>query len=124
MSVLRILIVDDAAEVRRDLKTILALSADLEIIGEAEDGVEAIRLMESLKPDVILMDLEMPNMDGYQATQQVKALRPDCKVVVLSVHDYEEARTAAQKSGVDAFLVKGAPVETIVQTIFSIRSKS
>ncbi|MBI5933536.1 MAG: response regulator transcription factor [Chloroflexi bacterium] len=114
---LKLLLADDVDEVRRDLHTLLSLSDEIEIIGEAANGLEAVRLAESLRPDAILMDLEMPLMDGYEATRRIKASFPACRVVALTVHDYESARTKAILAGVDAFLVKGAPVETIVQTI-------
>jgi len=117
MTIIRVLLVDDAEEVRRDLRTLLTLSADLEIVGEAADGLEAIRLTESLHPDVVLMDLEMPVMDGYEATRRIKSRSPSCRVIALTVHDYESARAEANESGVDAFLVKGASVESIVLTI-------
>jgi DNA-binding NarL/FixJ family response regulator len=113
----KVLLVDDADEVRRDLRTLLLLSADLDIVGEAANGLEAIRLTESLRPDVVLMDLEMPVMDGYESTRQIKTRCPSSRVVALTVHDYEAARVKAQGSGVDEFLVKGAPVEHILQTI-------
>ena len=116
MTVVRVLLVDDVEEVRRDLRTVLTLSGNIEIVGEATNGSEAVHLTESLKPDVLLMDLEMPIMDGYEATRQIKSRFP-CKVIALTVHDYESARMKAKQSGVDAFLVKGAPVITIVQTI-------
>lgn len=119
MTAIRVLIVDDIASVRRDLCTVLTLSGGLDVIGEASNGREALSLAESLKPDVILMDLEMPVMDGYETTRQIKTRFPSCKVVALTVHDYESARTQAYGSGVDAFLVKGAPIETIVQTILN-----
>lgn len=119
MTVTRVLIVDDVEQVRRDLRTALTLTGNIEIIGEAENGLEAVRLTEFLKPDVILMDLEMPVMDGYETTRKIKSLYPSCRVVTLTVHDYESARVRAQEAGVDAFLVKGAPVESIVQTISS-----
>ncbi|MBM3143431.1 MAG: response regulator transcription factor [Chloroflexi bacterium] len=115
----RVLIVDDVAEVRRDLRTLLSLSGDLEIIGEAADGREAVRLAASIQPDVILMDLEMPVLDGNEATRQVKALVPACRVVMLTVHDYPEARAAARESSADAFLVKGASVEEIIRSLVS-----
>jgi DNA-binding NarL/FixJ family response regulator len=124
MNVTRVLIVDDVEEVRRDLRTLLTLSADLEIVGEATNGSDAVRLTESLQPDVVLMDLEMPVMDGYEATRQIKAHYPSCRVLALTVHDYEAARAEAYRSGVDAFLVKGAPVESIVLSITKNRSKS
>ena len=117
MTAFRVLLVDDVEQVRRDLRTLLTLSDDLEIIGEAANGLEAVRLTESLQPDVVLMDLEMPVLDGYEATRQIKTRFPLCRVIVLTMHDYESARLKAKQSGVDAFLVKGAPVETIVQTI-------
>lgn len=116
MDPVRVLLVDDVEEVRQNLRTALTLSGNIEIIGEAADGSEAVRLTESLRPDVVLMDLEMPVMDGYEATRQIKS-RFTTTVIVLTVHDYESAREKAKQSGVDAFLVKGAPVKTIVQTI-------
>jgi DNA-binding NarL/FixJ family response regulator len=117
MTAIRVLLVDDVEEVRRNLRTVLMLSGNIEIVGEAANGSEAIRLTESLQPDVVLMDLEMPIMDGYESTGQIKSRFPCCKVIALTVHDYESARTKAKQTGVDAFLVKGAPVKTIVQTI-------
>ena len=116
----RVLLVDDIEQVRWDLRVILSLSGDLEIVGEATNGLEAIRLTESLQPDVVLMDLEMPLMDGYEATRLIKTLCPSCRIVALTVHSYDEARKRAQRSGVDVFIVKGAPVENIVQSILKI----
>lgn len=117
MTPTRVLIVDDVAQVRSNLRTALTLSGDIEIIGEASNGVEAIRLAQLLSIDVILMDLEMPRLDGYETARRIKACYPECRVVALTVHDYAAAREKARQSGVDAFLVKGAPVKTIVQTI-------
>lgn len=117
MTPIRVLLVDDVDEVRRDLCTALSISGELEIVGEAADGSEAVRLAETIEPDVVLIDLEMPVMDGYEATRQIKSRLPVKRVVALTVHDYESARVKAKESGVDAFLVKGAPVETIIQTI-------
>ncbi|MEJ2736360.1 MAG: response regulator transcription factor, partial [Anaerolineae bacterium] len=93
------------------------LAGDIEIVGEAADGREAIRLAQALQPDVILMDLEMPVLDGYEATRQIKAVFPSCRVVALTVHGYEAARQKAVQAGADVFLVKGASVETLVQAI-------
>ncbi|MDL1909775.1 response regulator transcription factor [Chloroflexi bacterium CFX6] len=119
MTPTRVLIVDDVEQVRRDLFTALSLSGELEIVGEAANGLEAIRMTESLKPDVVLIDLEMPVMDGYEATRRIKSLCPSRRVIALTVHDYESAREQAHRSGVDAFLVKGASVESIVQAILN-----
>jgi DNA-binding NarL/FixJ family response regulator len=113
----RVLLVDDIEQVRWDLRVILSLSGDLEIVGEAANGLEAMRLTESLQPDVVLIDLEMPVMDGFEATRLIKTLCPSCRIVTLTIHDYDEACKKAYRSGVDAFLVKGAPIQEIVQTI-------
>jgi DNA-binding NarL/FixJ family response regulator len=118
MTGLRVLIVDDAAKVRRELGNILPLVGDIEIVGEAANGREALCLVEALRPQVILMDLEMPLMDGYEATRQIKYCYPDCRVIALTVHAYQAARQKAVQAGVDSFIVKGAPVETLVQAIF------
>ena len=119
MKTTRVLIVDDMEQVRRDLRTVLTLSGDIEIVGEAANGLEAIRLAESLTPDVILMDLEMPILNGYEATHRIKNHRPSCKVIALTVHAYESARAKALRDGVDNFVVKGAPVEELVRAIIS-----
>jgi len=113
----RVLIVDDSPQVRQELRTLLTLAGDIEIVGEAADGLEAIRLVEALQPEVVLMDLEMPVMDGYEAARQIKSRWPACRVVALTVHGYEAARQKASQSGVDVFLVKGVSVETLVQAI-------
>ena len=117
MTGLQVLIVDDMAQVRRELCTILPLVGDFEIVGEAVDGREAIRQVEALHPEVVLMDLEMPVLDGYEATRQIKVCHPSCRVIALTVHGYEEARQKAIQAGVDGFIVKGAPVETLVLAI-------
>jgi DNA-binding NarL/FixJ family response regulator len=117
MARLQVLIVDDSPQVRQELRTLLTLAGDIEIVGEATDGLEAVRLAEALQPDVVLMDLEMPVLDGYEAARQIKSRWPACRVVALTVHGYEAARQKASQSGVDVFLVKGVSVETLVQAI-------
>ena len=113
----RVLIADDNPHVRRELRTLLELAGPIEIVGEAADGREAVRLAEGLRPEVVLMDLEMPVLDGYEAARQIKAGAPSCRVVALTVHGYEAAREKAGRSGVDAFLVKGTDVESLVETV-------
>ena len=115
----RILIVDDVPQVREDLRTVLTLACEAEIVGEAADGLEAMRQVDALLPEIILMDLEMPHMDGYQATQQIKAHHPTCRVVALTIHGYPEARQQAEQAGVDAFIVKGEPVENLIRAIYA-----
>ena len=115
---LRLLIVDDVTRVRQELRLVLTLSCAVEIVGEAANGLEAIRQAEALQPEAILMDLEMPVLDGYQATRRIKVLYPACRIVALTIHGYEEARQKAIQAGVDAFIVKGEPIENLVKTLF------
>jgi len=123
MKAIRVLIVDDVTQVRQDLRTVLALVGDadtehpIEVVGEAANGLEAIHQADALQPDVVLMDLEMPVLDGYEAARQIKAHCPACRLIALTVNDYEAARQKAVQVGMDAFIVKGAPVEILVQTI-------
>ena len=114
---LRLLIVDDVAEVRRDLRLLFTLSGALEVAGEAANGLEALQQVDALQPDVVLLDLEMPVMDGYEAARQIKARWPACRVVAFSVHSYCAARQKADQAGVDEFIEKGAPLNEILQKI-------
>jgi len=117
--VTRILIVDDKEQVRQDLHTLLALSEDIEILGEAANGLDALHLVETMQPDVVLLDLEMPVMNGYEAASQIKVIAPSCRVIVLTVHDYPAAHQRAIKAGADSFIVKGLPVEDLIQVILA-----
>ena len=114
---LRLLIVDDVARVRRDLRLLLSLSGAVEVAGEAANGREALQQADALQPDVVLLDLEMPVMDGYEAARQIKARWPACRVVAFSVHSYPSARQKAARAGVDEFIEKGAPLHEILQKI-------
>jgi len=113
----RILITDDKEQVRQDLRTLLALSDEIEILGEAANGLEALHLVETMQPDVVLLDLEMPVMNGYEAASQIKVIAPSCRVIVLTVHDYTAARQKALQVGADSFIVKGSSVEQLIQEI-------
>lgn len=113
----RVLIVDDNAEVRRELRTLLPLAGDLEVVGEAADGLEAIRLAEALRPQAILLDLQMPVLDGYASARRIKDRWPACRVVAFTVHDDEATRQKASQAGVDVFLVKGSPLGVLVEAL-------
>jgi len=114
---IRVLLVDDAARVRSELRRLLELSGLIEVAGEAGDGLEAIRLAAQLSPDVILMDLEMPTLDGLEATRQIKALQPAPRVVILSVHARPDEVESAREAGADCYVVKGADYHTLVNAI-------
>jgi DNA-binding NarL/FixJ family response regulator len=113
----KILIVDDIAAVRQELRQLLPLLGDVEVAGEAADGQAAIDQAQALQPDVVLMDLEMPGLGGCEATRQIKARRPACRVVVLTVHGGPAEQQKASQAGADAFVVKGGPIEALVKAI-------
>jgi DNA-binding NarL/FixJ family response regulator len=113
----RVLVVDDVAQVRQDLRLLLELSGAVVVAGEAANGQEAIFQVEALRPDVVLMDLEMPVMDGYEATRQIKARWPACRVIAFSVHSHLPAREKARGAGVDGFIEKGASLVEMLQSM-------
>ncbi len=113
----RLLLVDDMPQVRRDLRQLLELTGLVEIVGEAEDGLEAARLAEVLAPEAVVMDLEMPGLDGYEATRRIKSQSADVRVIILSVHAGPEEVKRARAAGADSFIVKGADYETLMRAI-------
>jgi len=117
VATIRILIVDDVQQVREDLRTLLPLMGEIEVVGEAINGLDAVCRAESLRPDVVLMDLEMPILDGYEAARQIKKQNPACRVIALTINDFQDTRQMAAQAGVDAFIIKGAAVETLVNVI-------
>lgn len=117
MATIRLMIVDDVSQVRTDLRTLLGLVEGIEIVGEAKNGEEAITLTSRLIPDVILMDLEMPVMDGFEATRLIKSWLPTCRVIALTVHDYKKAKDKAIQYGFDGYLVKGISLAELLQEI-------
>lgn len=114
---IRILIVDDQKTFREDLKAQLESEPDLEIIGTANDGKKAIEQVEILQPDVVLMDMEMPRLDGVNATKQICQHFPNCKVLVLSIHDSDEYVTKAMQAGAMGYLIKTIPTQELRKAI-------
>ena len=104
----RVVIAEDHTILREGLRMLLASNPSLEVVGEADDGLEAIRYAESLKPHLILMDLSMPRMNGMGAIQEIKKQCPDIKILVLTVHRTEEYILAALKAGADGYVLKDA----------------
>jgi len=104
----RIVIVEDHRILREGLRALLSSDPDFEIVGEAEDGLDAIRCVGRFKPDLVLMDLSMPKMSGLDAIAEVKSQHPDTRVLVLTVHKAEEYVFEALKAGADGYLLKDA----------------
>jgi DNA-binding NarL/FixJ family response regulator len=114
---IRLLLVDDQNLIRRGLRALLRTDPELEIVGEAENGREAIDLSAMLQPDVVLMDIRMPIMDGVAATQTICAQCPQSKVLVLTTFDDREYVTQALQAGAVGYLLKDTPFEELTQAI-------
>ncbi|MBW2330832.1 MAG: response regulator transcription factor [Deltaproteobacteria bacterium] len=116
----RIVIAEDHTILREGLRSLLSSNPDFEIVGEAEDGRDAIRCIEKFKPDLVLMDLSMPKMDGLDAITEIKKQSPDTKVLVLTVHKAEEYVFASLKAGADGYLLKDATHAELTLAIESV----
>jgi two-component system, NarL family, response regulator LiaR len=115
--VIRVLIVDDHAVVREGLRAFLDLQDDVEVAGEAADGLEAVRQAEHLRPDVILMDLVMPGGGGVEAMQRLRAVSPGCRVIVLTSFLDDDRLLPAIRAGAAGYLLKNAPPSELVRAI-------
>jgi NarL family two-component system response regulator LiaR len=114
---IRVLVVDDHAIVRRGLKAVLDLVPDIELAGEAENGKQALKMNQDLKPDVILMDLMMPEMDGIACIREIKAQSPKARILVLTSFGSEEMLFPAIKAGAMGYHLKDTTPETLVTAI-------
>lgn len=112
-----ILLVDDSTAIRQGLRMRLSLEPDLAVVGEAESGEEALRLVEALRPDVVLMDAEMPGMGGLAAARAIAEVDPRPTVVVLSLSDDRASRARALASGAAAFVAKQEANSALPDTI-------
>lgn len=118
-STIRVLLVDDHAVVRSGLKAFLLAWDDLNLVGEASDGEEAVRLCSQVQPDVVLMDLQMPRMDGATATRLIRETNPQIQVIALTSFKEEELVQAALRAGAIGYLLKNISAEDIVAAIRS-----
>lgn len=113
----RILITDDHAIVRTGLRTLLTSEPEMELVGEASGGYEAIELAEKLHPDVLLLDLSMPDLDGIQVTRVVKAKFPDLRILILTVHEDQALLREAIRAGASGYIVKRAAESELISAI-------
>ena len=116
-SLIRILLVDDQLSVRQGLKMRLRLERDLVVVGEADDGAQVLALARRLRPDVVIMDLEMNEIDGLTATEQLTASMPEVAVVILTIHGEAEAHHQAIAAGAAAFVEKQGSITGLLEEI-------
>jgi DNA-binding NarL/FixJ family response regulator len=112
---IRLVIADDRPQSREGLRALLATWPGIEVVGEVAGGQAAVRLTEELSPDVVLMDIRMPGMDGIEATRAIKSRWPTVRVVAVTL--YREYRSDALAAGADSFLVKGCTPEELIEAI-------
>ncbi len=118
--VIRVLIVDDHTIVRKGIKALLSEKSDIQIVGEADNGLDAISLSSQLEPDVILMDLLMPKMDGIDATRQITTRQPKVRVLVLTSFVGDEKIFPAIKAGAMGYLLKDSEPAELIQAIYKV----
>lgn len=117
MNPIRVLLVDDQPSVRRGLMMRLQIEPDITVVGEASDGAAALRAVEVLSPDVLVMDYEMPRMTGIEAAEALQDAGAEVQVVMLSIHDSARVRRDAERAGVRSFVAKHEPSEHLLAAI-------
>jgi DNA-binding NarL/FixJ family response regulator len=117
---LRVLVCDDHALFRRGLEMVLGLEEDLDLVGEAADGVEVVAKAQELMPDVILMDIRMPKKSGIEAAGEIRDLLPHVKILMLTISDEEADLYEAIKAGASGYLLKEIPIEEVADAVRSV----
>lgn len=120
MEEIKILIADDHPVVREGLIAMLSRELDFKVIGEAKDGAEAVNRVRELSPDVVLMDLRMPEMDGVEAMRQIRAVNPDVKFIILTTYSDDDYIFSGIEAGARAYLLKDAPREELFKAIRAV----
>lgn len=120
MPSIRVLLSEDHTIVRKGLRALLLPEEDIDIVGEAADGIEAVALTQELRPDIVLMDISMPNQNGLEATRQIKQLLPQVKVIILSAYSDDEYLYQTLKAGACGYIIKQAAVEELVTGIRAV----
>lgn len=119
---IRILLADDHTILRAGLRMMLNAQPDMDVIGEAQDGRQALQEVQRLQPDVVLMDITMPDMNGIEATKQIKRMQPDVKILVLTMHEHDEYVFQALRAGASGYMLKEALDTELITAIHVIKS--
>jgi DNA-binding NarL/FixJ family response regulator len=122
MQTIRIMIADDHQIFRDGIKMLLDTTPEATVVGEAETGEEAVRLALELNPDVILMDLQMPEIDGIEATRQINAANPAINILILTMFDDDQSVFAAMRAGARGYILKGVKRDTMLRAILTVAS--
>jgi two-component system, NarL family, response regulator NreC len=120
MKRIRIFLADDHTILREGIRSLLENESDMEVVGEAEDGHQAVKMVRQIKPDVVLMDIAMPRLNGLEATSQIKKLIPDSKILILTMHDNEEYIRKALASGAMGYILKDAAARELMDAIRAV----
>ncbi len=117
---LRILLADDHVMFRDGIRPLINREEGMEVVGEAEDGLETVRLAKELKPDIIIMDISMPQLNGVEATWKIREVNPEIKVIILSMHSDRQFVIESLKAGAKAYLLKDSPFEELRRFILAV----
>lgn len=120
VSSIRVLLVDDHAILREGIRYLLSASGQVEVVGEAQDGLEAVEMVEKLHPDAVLMDIAMPRMNGIEATAELKKRHPDLPILILSMYDSEEYVLPILKAGASGYVLKRAAAQELVSALKAV----
>jgi DNA-binding NarL/FixJ family response regulator len=119
---IRIIIADDHVVVREGTRELLQKEVDLEVVGEAGDGEEAVRLVRELRPDVVILDIAMPRLNGIEATKQIKAVLPGTAVLILTAYDYDQYVFALLEAGAAGYLLKDVPSQKLIEAVRAVHA--
>jgi DNA-binding NarL/FixJ family response regulator len=117
---IRVLLVDDHTILREGIRALLSAEADIEVVGEASDGIEAVEQVQRLRPHLVIMDLVMPRMNGLEATRQIRARHPDVRILILSMYDDDEYVREITQAGASGYVLKRVAAEDLVRAIHEV----
>lgn len=119
-AMIRVLVVDNHILIRRSIRALLDNAADIEVVGEARDGNEAVDLVKELRPDLVIMDVAMPKMDGIAATAHIRSERSSSEVIILSMYDDQSLVQQARRNGAKGYLLKRTVSDELLPAIYQV----